>query len=381
MLNFKSKLPSGDTTIFTIMSNLAVEYDAINLGQGFPNFDCDPILKDKVNFYQQEGKNQYAPMTGVASLRKRISSKMDLLYNTKVDYKSEITITAGATQALFTAITAFVHIGDEVIIIEPAYDSYIPSIKLAGGVPVPYALHGPEFRIDWDEFKKLITPKTRMIIINTPHNPIGKIMLEEDMEALQDITNDTNILVLSDEVYEHLVFYGYTHHSVVRYPKLFERSIAVFSFGKTFHNTGWKIGYVVAPEYLMMEFRKVHQWNVFSVNSFVQYGLADYMNNPETYLSLPQFYQAKCDLFTEAMEGSSLKSQSCEGTFFQLYDYSQVSKDRDLDFCKELTIKHGVVSIPISVFYTEAPDQHYIRFCFAKNDETLLQAGRILQGL
>lgn len=379
MLKLQSKLPSGDTTIFTIMSNLAKEYDAINLGQGFPNYDCDPILKDKVNFYQQEGKNQYAPMAGVPELRKRISNKVDLLYDAQVDYQSEITITAGATQALFTAIIAFVHKGDEVIVIEPAYDSYIPSIRLAGGVPVPYALEGPDFKIDWEAFAKLITPRTRMIIINTPHNPIGKVLIEEDMEALQKLTKDTDILVLSDEVYEHLVYHGYKHHSVLRYPELFERSIAVFSFGKTFHNTGWKIGYAIAPAYLMREFRKIHQWNVFSVNSFVQYGLADYMGNPETYLGLAHFYEQKNRLFETAMEGSRLTPLSCEGTFFQLYDYSAISTDRDLDFCKTLTVKHGVVAIPISVFYTDAPDQHYIRFCFAKRDETLLGAGQILK--
>lgn len=379
MLEFNSKLPSGDTTIFTIMSNLAKEYDAINLGQGFPDFDCDPILKDKVNHYLQDGKNQYVPMSGVAALRKRISHKIDLIYDNRVNYDTEITITAGATQALFTAIMAFVHAGDEVIVIEPAYDLYIPSIKLAGGIPVPYALVGPEFKIDWDEFRKLITPKTRMIIINTPHNPLGKILLQEDMEALQEITKDTNIIVLSDEVYEHLVYYGFKHHSVLRYSDLFDRSIAVFSFGKTFHNTGWKVGYAVAPEYLMREFRKVHQWNVFSVNSFVQYGLADYMNNPETYLNLPHFYQSKCDHFTQAMSGSRLKALSCEGTFFQLYDYSEISRVKDTDFVKELTIKYNVVGIPISVFYTQAPPQNYIRFCFAKKDETLVEAAEILR--
>ncbi len=296
-MNIQSKLPAVGTNIFSVMSALANEHGAINLSQGFPDFDCPEALQERVNFHLKNGKNQYAPMAGVPLLRKRLAQKMEKSYGSQIDPDTEITITAGATQALFTAITAFIHSGDEVILIEPAYDSYRPAIELAGGVPVIYELHGPDYQIDWERFGKMISTKTKMIIINTPHNPIGKVRSAVDMQALDELTSGTDILILSDEVYEHLIYDGKQHQSILRFPALFKRSLMVYSFGKTFHSTGWKMGYCVAPELLMREFRKVHQFNVFSCNSFVQYGIADYLENPETYQQLSIFYQQKRDFF------------------------------------------------------------------------------------
>jgi len=378
-MNLQSKLPTVGTNIFSIMSGLANQHGAINLSQGFPDFDCPEALQDRVSFHLKNGKNQYVPMAGVPLLRERLAKKMEHSYGTPIHPDTDITVTAGATQALFTAITAFVHTNDEVILIEPAYDCYRPAIELAGGIPVIYELHGPDYQINWDDFAKLISPKTKMIVINTPHNPIGKVRSAADMEELQRLTKDTDIIVLSDEVYEHLIFDDATHQSVLRFPDLYQRSLLVYSFGKTFHSTGWKMGYCVAPEYLMREFRKVHQFNVFSCNSFVQYGIADFLENAERYESLPTFYQQKRDFFQKEMEGSPLQPLSSEGSYFQLYDYSKVSDLPDLDFAKYLTKEIGVAVIPVSAFYSSGRDERVVRFCFAKKEETLASAGKLLR--
>jgi len=361
------------------MSQLAAEHGAINLSQGYPNFDTPKDLKDKVAYYLQNGKNQYCPMAGLITLREVLADKMQKSYGLRPDPGSEITITAGATQAIFTAITAFVDKGEEVILIEPAYDCYRPTIELVKGVPVPYELSAPDFNIIWDELKTLINVRTRMIIINTPQNPIGKTLKQEDLEELQRLTSGTDIIVLSDEVYEHLIFDGQLHQSVARFPELYQRSLLVYSFGKTFHSTGWKIGYCVGPEILMSEFRKVHQFNVFCVNSFEQYALADYLKNPEPYLGLPAFYQKKRDFLQSALKGSRLKPIPSEGTYFQLYDYSDISDEPDTEFAKRMTTEYGVASIPVSVFYSSRKQNGVIRLCFAKTEDMLEEAGNLLK--
>ncbi len=378
-MNFTSKLPDVGTNIFTIMSGLANEHNALNLSQGFPNFDVAEELKERVNFHMQNGKNQYAPMAGVPILRERIAGKMERMYGQKVNPDSEITITASATQAIFTIISAFIKKGDEVILIEPAYDSYAPSIEICGATPVPYSLSAPDYKIDWEIFESLITAKTRMIIINTPHNPIGKTLKKWDLATLQRLTSGTDIMVLSDEVYEHLIFDGAEHQSVLRFPELYQRSMAVYSFGKTFHATGWRIGYVVGPDYLMKEFRKIHQFNVFSVTTFAQYGIADYLENPDSYLSLPNFFQKKRDFFAAQMQGSRLRPLASEGTYFQLFDYSEISQEPDTEFAKRMTTEFGVASIPVSVFYTNRKDEKVIRLCFAKTEELLEKAAVLLR--
>ncbi|MFT5764733.1 MAG: methionine aminotransferase [Saprospiraceae bacterium] len=378
-MKIKSKLPNVGTTIFTVMSALANEHNAINLSQGFPDFDCPDLLKQLVNKHLQGGKNQYVPMAGIPLLRERLAAKIQRMYGHVVNPDTEITITAGATQALFTAIATFIHSGDEVILIEPAYDCYRPAIEVVGGIPVAYELSAPDYQIDWDAIQQLVSDKTKMIIINTPQNPIGKTLKAADLMALEKLTFGTDILVLSDEVYEHLIYDGAPHQSVLRYPDLFKRSLAVYSFGKTFHNTGWKIGYCVGPDYLMKEFRKVHQFNVFSVNSFVQYGIADFLEDPEPYLSLPGFYQQKRDFFGETMLGSRFKPLSSEGTYFQLFDYSEISNEPDTDFAKRLTMEHGVAAIPVSVFYSSGRQDNMIRLCFAKTEAVLESAGKKLK--
>lgn len=378
-MNIQSKLPNVGTTIFTVMSALANEHQAINLSQGFPNFDCSPRLRQLVEHYLQNGYNQYAPMAGVPLLRERLAEKVASLYGLSIDPNTEITITAGATQAIFTIISAFIKSGDEVILIEPAYDSYRPSIELNGGVPVIYELTAPDYKIDWTKFEALISDKTRMIIFNTPHNPTGTILNEADLKALERLTENTDILLLSDEVYEHLVYDQASHQSVLRYPKLYERSLATYSFGKTFHSTGWKIGYCIAPEYLMKEFRKVHQFNVFSVNTPLQYAIADFLAKPEEYLSLNNFYQQKRDFFLQAIAGSRFRPITCEGTYFQLLDYSAISDEKDTAFAKRMTTEFGVASIPVSVFYSDQRDEKVVRLCFAKTEEVLAKAGELLQ--
>ena len=374
MVKYKSKLPNVGTTIFATMSNLATEHGAINLGQGYPNFDCPEDLKVLIRHYLDSGKNQYAPMIGLPQLLDQLANKMNTMYGCDLDGRKEITITAGATQALFSAITAFVHKGDEVILLEPCYDCYRPSVESVGGLPVAYELKAPDFKVNWEEVAALFSEKTRMIIINTPHNPIGKTLNRDDIQALENITRGTDIIVLSDEVYEHLIYDGESHQSVLRFKDLRERSLAVYSFGKTFHATGWKIGYCVAPPRLTKEFRKIHQWNVYAVNSFLQFALADYLKDPEPYLGLPDFYQQKRDYFNEAMKGSKLKPLDSKGTYFQLFDFSEVSDEDDFTFAKRLTTEFGVAAIPVSVFYSNRRQGGVIRLCFAKTEDMLSKA-------
>ncbi len=377
-MNTNSKLPNVGTTIFSVMSALANEHKAINLSQGFPNFDCSEKLKKLVNKYIEKGYNQYAPMPGVPILRERIAHKIEESYGKAVDPNTEITITAGATQAIFTAIATFVQPGDEVIIFEPAYDSYRPSIEVFGGFPIVYQLEAPNYSVNWDTFSKLITQRTRMIIINTPHNPTGTTLKRADLLKLQQLIAGSEILILSDEVYEHLIFDKQEHQSTLRFPDLFQRTLATYSFGKTFHTTGWKIGYCIAPEHLMKEFRKVHQFNVFSVNTPLQYGIADFLTNPKEYLGLSDFYQTKRDFFLETLKKSRFKPIHCEGTYFQLADYSAISDEKDIDFVKRLTIDHGVAAIPVSAFYSGYRNDKVIRFCFAKTEKLLSKAGKLL---
>ena len=380
-MNINSKLPNVGTTIFTVMSRLANEAGAINLSQGFPNFDCSIKLQNAAEKYLKSGHNQYAPMAGVPKLRENIAKKIEIMYGTTVNPETEITVTAGATQAIYTVISAFIHPGDEVILIEPAYDSYRPSVEVNGGIAVAYNLTAPDYKIDWSEMQKLVTDKTKMIIINTPHNPTGTTLNATDMQALNKLTEGTDILILSDEVYEHLVYDGAEHPSVLRYPNLFKRSLATYSFGKTLHATGWKLGYVIAPENLMVEFRKVHQFNVFCVNTPMQYAIADFLEDSEEYLSLPKFYQQKRDFFASEMKGSSLRPIACTGTYFQMFDYSAISQEKDTDFAKRMTTEFGVAAIPVSVFYADGHDDKVIRLCFAKTEETLAAAGRLLRGI
>ncbi|WP_421797263.1 methionine aminotransferase [Haliscomenobacter sp.] len=374
-----SKLPGVGTTIFTVMSALAQEHGAINLAQGFPDFPSSQRLNELVAHYMRQGYNQYAPMAGVPILRQRIAEKIDGLYGVKIDPDKEITITCGATEGIFTAIGALVSPGDEVIIFEPAYDSYRPSIELFGGMTKSFELSAPDYTIDWDRLMRLISMKTRMIIINTPQNPIGKILKPADMQALEKLVSSSDIIILSDEVYEHMVYDGHEHQSVLRYPALRERALAVYSFGKTFHNTGWRIGYCVAPPALTAEFRKVHQFNVFSINTPMQYALADFLEDPHEYLGLGTFFTHKRDFFLDAIEGSLFRPLLSEGSYFQLCDYSQISTEPDVDFCRRLTMEYGVAAIPVSVFYHSKRDEKIIRFCFAKKEETLERAAKLLR--
>ncbi|QQE07666.1 pyridoxal phosphate-dependent aminotransferase [Cupriavidus sp. ISTL7] len=369
-----SRLPNVGTTIFTVMSALAAEKNAVNLGQGFPDFDCDPKIVDAVTRAMQGGLNQYPPMAGVPKLRQAIADKIGKLYGRAYDADSEITVTAGATQALLTAILCAVHPGDEVIVLEPCYDSYLPAIELAGGKPVPVTLDAPHFRIPFDRLAAAITPRTRMILINTPHNPTGTIWREEDMRQLAELLAGTDILLLSDEVYEHMVYDGQSHQSVARHPELARRSFVVSSFGKTYHVTGWKVGYVAAPAALMAEFRKVHQFNVFTVNTPVQHGLADYMADPAPYLELPAFYQAKRDYFRAGLADTRFRLLPSDGTYFQCVDYSAVSDMSEADFAMWLTREIGVAAIPVSAFYSLPRESGVVRFCFAKREETLALA-------
>ena len=380
-MNFQSKLPESGTTIFAVMSELANKHKAINLGQGFPDYDCDPELRALVSTYLNNGKNQYCPMPGLFELRQTISKKIDRLYSKKINPDTQLCITAGATQAIFTAITAFVNKGDEVIIIEPAYDCYKPSILIAGGVPMPYPMVYPDYTIDWNMIRDMVNDRTRMIIINTPHNPTGTLLNKNDLMSLESIVEGKNIVVLSDEVYEHLIFDGEEHQSVLRFPSLFEQSLAIFSFGKTLHTTGWKLGYVAGPDALINEFRRIHQWNVFCVNSFLQYAIADFMNDPATYERLPLFFEQKRNYLTELLADIPLKPILSKGTYFQLYNFEELSNDDDVTFSKYLTEEIGVAVIPQSPFYSEPTDDRVIRLCFAKKNETLEVAAKRLMKL
>jgi methionine transaminase len=369
-----SKLPTVGTTVFTVMSTLAAEHGAVNLGQGFPDFDCAPELIAAVSQAMNQGHNQYPPMPGVPVLREAIAAKIEALYGCSYRAADEITVTAGATQAILTAILAVVHAGDEVIVLEPCYDSYGPNITLAGGTVVRVPLTPGTFRPDFDKIAAALTPRTRAIIINTPHNPSATVWSEQDMLRLQALLAPTSVLLISDEVYEHMVFDGQPHQSAARFPGLAARAFIVSSFGKTYHVTGWKVGYVAAPASLTAEFRKVHQFNVFTVNTPMQHGLAHYMADPAPHLNLSAFYQRKRGLFRQGLQATRFKLLPCEGSYFQCVDISDVSSLSEADFCKWLTTEIGVAAIPLSAFYGEGFDQRVVRFCFAKKDETLTAA-------
>jgi len=372
----RSRLPAVGTTVFTLMSALANEHGAANLGQGFPDFGCDPRLLDLVDQAMRAGLNQYPLMSGVPLLRETIGAKIQALYGHAYDAATEITVTAGATQALTTAILCAVHPGEEVIIIEPAYDSYLPAVQLAGGVPVTVSMRVGDngYSVPWDEIAAAVTPRTRMIVINSPHNPTGSILRKSDLDALAAIVDGTDILILSDEVYEHMVFDGQRHESVSRDPRLAERAFVVSSFGKTYHVTGWKVGYVAAPASLMAEFRKVHQYNVFTVNTPMQHGLAGYMQDPKPYLELPAFYQKKRDLFRAGLANTRFTLLPADGTYFQCVKYDGISDLSESAFAQWLTREIKVAAIPVSAFYSQGKESGIVRFCFAKQDETLTVA-------
>jgi methionine aminotransferase len=378
-MRIESKLPNVGTTIFTIMSGLANQVGAINLSQGFPNFNPADRLQQLVTEHMAKGDNQYAPMPGLLSLREMIAAKIDSMYGVNINPETEITVTAGGTQAIFCVIAAFVRPGDEVILLEPCYDSYRPSIETVGGIPVVHQLSAPDYQVDWEAVSKLITPRTRMLCINTPQNPTGTILRAQDMQKIDAMLRGTEVLLMSDEVYEHLIFDGEKHASALCLPNLYARTLAIYSFGKTYHNTGWKTGYCVAPPELTREFRKVHQFNVFSANHPMQAAFADFMDDPSEYLGLPAFYQQKRDFFLEAMAGTRFKPLHCAGTYFQLFEYGHLSDEPDLDFCKRLTTEFGVATIPVSSFFSDGKDQKVIRMCFAKTEDLLERAGKALE--
>jgi methionine transaminase len=378
-MQIPSRLPDIGTSIFTVMSRLAQEQGAINLSQGFPDFPIDEKLIGLVNRFMLEGNNQYAPMAGVAVLRQAIAKMIAESYQREIDPENEITITAGATEGLFASIAAFIHPGDEVIIFDPSYDCYEPAIRLNGGVPIPINLTFPDFAIDWDIVRMKITKRTKMIIVNTPHNPSGAVLKDGDMQTLEKIAIEFNLLVISDEVYERLTFDNIPHRSALCYPELARRAIIVSSFGKTFHATGWKAGYVVAAPGLTYEIRKAHQFIVFSVNTPVQLALSEYLKNAKNYLSLSEFYQAKRDFFLDNIKGSSFEPLKCEGSYFQLLSYRGISDQPDVQMADELARKHKIASIPISAFYKDQTDNKILRFCFAKKEETLAKAAEILK--
>lgn len=376
-----SKLPAAGTTIFTIMSALAQKHNAINLGQGFPDFDMSSELTDMVASAMAAGKNQYVHMNGLPLLRERIAQKVNLAYESNIDPNDQITVTPGGTYAIYTALTTIINEGDEVILFEPAYDSYIPNIIINKGVPVPVPLSFPDYKINWEDVKSRITGKTKAIIINTPHNPSGAVLDENDISALREVVKDTGIFIISDEVYEHLIFDGKQHLSMLRYPDLLERSFVCFSFGKVYHCTGWKLGYCISSPANMMEFRKVHQFNSFTCNSPMQYALADFLSKANEYLQLGGFVQSKRDYFQQQMESTKFRRLPSSGSYFQLYDYSLISDATEKDFAVMLTEKYGVATIPASAFYHKPVDNHVLRFCFVKKEETLDLAVKRLQKL
>lgn len=377
-MHHNSKLPHVGTTIFTVMSTLAQQHKALNLSQGFPNFKSDQKLIDLVTNAMNSDYNQYAPMAGNLELRVAITNKFERLYNSTYHPDSEITITAGATQAIFTIISTFIKPDDEVLIFRPAYDCYEPAIELNGGKTISVQLEAPQYKVDWTVVSRKINSRTKMVIINTPQNPSGTIFSEEDMFKLQDLLKGTDIILLSDEVYEHIIFDDKKHQSACLFPDLKSRSFVVTSFGKTFHNTGWKLGYCCAPKALMAEFQKVHQFNVFCVNHPMQKALADYLQHPDHYLKLSDFYQRKRDLFLSLIKDSRFQFTPAQGAYFQILDYSNITMEKDVDFAKRLTIDHKIASIPLSVFNTDNLDNKVLRFCFAKTDDTLKQAADIL---
>jgi len=377
-MKLTSKLPNLSVTIFSEMTQLADAHGAINLSQGFPDYAVPAELTALVAKYMQQGCNQYAPMPGVPQLRDQISAKVWQLYGAKYDPAREITITSGATEALFAAITAVVRKGDEVVVLEPAFDSYTPVISLCGGIPVYIQLKFPGYRIAWDEVRHAISEKTRAIILNSPHNPTGAVLTRDDISSLIQIVQDSNIVIISDEVYEHIIFDGCTHQSMAHYPQLAERSFVISSFGKTYHATGWKIGYCLAPAALSNEIRKIHQYLTFSSNTPVQHALAEFMQKKEVYLRLSEFYQLKRDKFLDSLKESRFRALPCKGTYFQMLDYSDITDEPDLDFARRLTTDFGVAAIPPSVFYHRRNDYKVLRFCFAKKDETLERAAEKL---
>ncbi len=379
--SYRSKLPNVKTTIFTTVGNLAREHGAIDLSQGFPNFEADPILIDLVTKAMKEGHNQYAPMQGYYGLRETIAEKILNLHGRSYDPENEITVTVGATEAIYIAISTFIHAGDEVLVFKPAYDCYEPAIEVNGGKAVPIQLNGPGYTVNWEEFRNMITIKTRMVIINTPHNPSGQIFSKADMLQLQEILRPTNIILISDEVYEHIVFDGAEHQSASRFDDLAARSFVCASFGKTFHVTGWKMGYCAAPAELMHEFRKIHQFAVFCVDHPVQRALTDYLKNQENYLGLNDFYQEKRDYFLSRLQNSRFRFTPTKGTYFQLLDYTQFTDEGDEDLARRLIIDHHLASIAISSFNVNNRDDKVLRFCFAKTKETLEQAAEILCSL
>ena len=378
-LAIDSKFPNTGVTIFTVMSKLASDCGAINLSQGFPDFQADPALFEATFAAMQAGRNQYPPMTGMPELRQAIADKVESLYGVRYDEDHEITVTAGATQAIFTAIAAFVRASDEVIVFEPVYDSYVPAIETVGGKAVFAQLEFPDYKPDWNQVRALITPRTRMIIINSPHNPTGSLLDADDLAALAELTRDTDIVVLSDEVYEHIVYDGAQHQSVASHPELAARSLIVSSFGKTYHITGWKIGYIYGAQELTREFRKVHQFNVFTVNTPCQIGIADYMRDAQRHLGLAAFYEEKRDYFRAQLQGSRFELLPCRGTYFQVARYDAISDLPESEFAKWLTTDVGVAVIPVSAFYHDGRDDRVVRFCFAKREATLAAAGEKLR--
>jgi len=381
MLTVTSKLPSVGTTIFTVMSKLAADVGAINLSQGFPDFDCDPALVDAVARHMREGRNQYAPMQGVPALRQAIAAKYQDLYGVSYDADREVTVTSGGTEAIFDAVAAVIHAGDEAIVFEPCYDSYVPAIEINGGTAIVIPLRYPDYAVPWDEVRAAITPRTRLVMLNSPHNPTATILSPSDMAELARVVAGTDILIVSDEVYEHIIFDGVRHESMARYADLRARSFIVGSFGKTYHVTGWKVGYVVAPAALTAEFRKVHQFTTFATITPVQHALAEFVAARRGYPELPAFYQRKRDLFLTLIAGSRWKPLPSRGTYFQLLDYSAITSEADMDFALRLTKDHGVASIPTSAFLYKQPAPPVLRFCFAKKDETLEAAAERLRGL
>lgn len=381
-IRLPSKLPQAGTTIFTVMSKLAAEHGAINLSQGFPDFDGPEELRERVGWHVMHGHNQYAPLAGVPALQEAIANKVEDLYGRQTDPGREVVVTPGATEALYAAITATVHPGDEVILFDPAYDTYAPAVTLNGGTTRHVAMHYPDYRIDWDAVRSLVGPRTRMIVMNTPHNPSGSAWEASEIDALREVVDGTEIVLLSDEVYEHILFGGRRHVSLLRYPDLASRAFCVFSFGKTYHATGWRVGYCVAPPALTDELLRVHQFINFSTNAPMQHALADYLPaSPEFHLELANFYQHKRDLFCDLLAPSRFELKPSAGTYFQLADYSAISDESDTDFARRLTTEHGVAAIPVSVFYRDPPDARVVRFCFAKSDDTLRQAAERLNAL
>jgi methionine aminotransferase len=377
----RSKLPATGTSIFSVMSALAQAHGAVNLGQGFPDYDIDPLLIDLVTAAMRAGHNQYPPSPGVMALREAIAAKVERLYGRAYDPGNEVTVTTGATQGIFTTIQALAHAGDEVIVFEPAYDSYIPAIRLAGATPVPLPLTVPGYDIDWAAVRRAVTPRTRMIVVNTPNNPGTGILSADDLAQFAAITRDTRIVIVSDEVYEHMVYDGARHESLARHDELAARSVVIASFGKTFHATGWKVGYALAPPEITAEIRRVHQFTVFTVNSAVQHGLAEFLRDPARYEYLPAFFTAKRDMLRTALADTPLELLPCRGSYFQLATYARVSAEPAADFAQRLVREYGVATIPLSAFYQDGTDHRVIRFCFAKRDETILAAAERLRKL